>query len=235
MSLEVIGAGFGRTGTNSLKVALEQLGYIKCHHMKEVFVSRRQIELWDRASRGEAMNWDEVFEGFRASVDWPSAAYYRELAEHYPNAKVILGTRNPDAWYQSVCETIYPVSYAAPGWLLRINQPMRTIMEANRRLIWQGIFGGRFEEKAHALAVYERHIEEVKAAIPRERLLVHEAKEGWGPLCAFLGKPVPDTPYPRVNEAKDIKRVVTVFRWLGRLPWILLALAAGGLLAWRLL
>lgn len=234
MSLEVIGAGFGRTGTNSLKLALEQLGYVKCHHMKEVFKSVRQIGYWERASLGERLDWDEVFEGFRASVDWPSAAYWKELAEHYPDAKVILGVRDPEAWYRSVRETIYPIGYAIPGWLQRINRPMGRLTDANKRLIWRGTFGGRFEDKAHTIGIYRSHIEEVKRTIPADRLLLHDAKDGWGPLCAFLGKPVPATPYPRVNEARDIKRALKVFRWIGRLPYLAVAVAALGLTLWLL-
>lgn len=234
MPLEVIGAGFGRTGTASLKIALETLGYRKCHHMKEVFESLRQIEYWDRASHGEAMNWDEVFQGFKASVDWPSAAYYRQLAETYPDAKVILSVRDPEAWYTSVAETIYPLNHAMPEWIARIFPPVRKLKTMIIRTVWQGVFDGRFPDRAHAIEVFNRNIEEVKQTIPPERLLVHRATEGWEPLCRFLDKPVPNTPYPRVNEARDLKRMVVVFRWVNRLPWIAL-LAALGLLGFWLI
>lgn len=232
MPLEVIGAGFGRTGTNSLKIALQQLGYRKCHHMKEVFKSPRQAEYWDRISRGERPDWEEVFEGFRASVDWPSAAYWRELIEAYPEAKVVLSVRDPEAWYRSVSETIYPVSYVIPRWLGWFQPTIWRVMNTNRRLIWQGVFDGRFEDKAHAIEVYERNTEEVKRTVPPERLLVHHPADGWKPLCQFLGREVPDTPYPRVNEAAVIKRAVMVFRWLGRLPWIVLGMLGLGLIVW---
>ncbi len=234
MSLKVIGAGFGRTGTNSLKVALETLGYDRCHHMKEVIPSPRQIGYWDRASRGEAMNWDEVFTGFEAAVDWPSSAYYKELAEYYPDAKVVLSVRDPEAWHRSVNETIYPVIRYIPSWITRLVRPVRTLREFINRTVWDDIFDGRFEDKEFALQVFREHTEAVKRAIPAERLLIHEAKDGWQPLCEFLGNPIPETPYPRVNEAKVIKRQVVALRWLGRLPWmalILLLLA----LAYRLL
>lgn len=223
MPLEVIGAGFGRTGTKSLKIALEHLGYGKCHHMAEVFPSARQIDYWSRASLGESMNWDEVFQGFGASVDWPSAAYYKQLAEHYPNAKVVLTVRDPDAWYDSVRETIYLVGDAIPSWLCRLRKPIGTLRDMVNRTIWRTIFDGRFDDRAHAIQVFKNHIEDVKRSIPPERLLIHEAKEGWEPLCAFLGKPVPDIPYPKVNEANEIKRMISIFIWVGRAPWILLA------------
>jgi hypothetical protein len=221
MSLEIIGAGFGRTGTASLKSALETLGYRKCHHMKEVFVSPRQIGYWDRASRGEPMDWEQVFEGFNAAVDWPSAAYYAQLAERYPEAKVILSVRDPEGWYRSVSETIYPLSHAIPEWVGLIYRPVRTVKQMILRTVWQGIFDGRFTDREHAIGVFNRHIEEVKAVIPPDRLLIHRAADGWAPLCVFLDKPVPDTPYPRVNEAPVLKRMVIVMRWIGRLPWLL--------------
>ena len=229
MPLEVIGAGFGRTGTTTLRLALEVLGYSQCHHMSVVFGNKRQIELWDQASRGEHMNWDEVFEGFLASVDWPSVTYYQELADYYPSAKVILGLRDAEAWYRSASETIYPVSYMFPKWILALSKSMRTLQQANIRAVWEGTFDGRFEDKDYAIQVFRDHVEEVQQVIPPERLLIHDAKNGWEPLCEFLGKPVPDTPYPRSNDAAKAKRVLLVVRWLGRLPWIagiLIAIAA---------
>jgi hypothetical protein len=168
------------------------------------------------------MNWDEVFEGFRASVDWPSAAYTRELTEAYPEAKVILSVRDPEAWYTSVSETIYPLNHAMPEWIAFFVRPLHTLKYMIIRTVWQGVFDGRFPDKAHAIDVFNRHIEDVKATIPPERLLIHRASDGWQPLCEFLGKPIPDTPYPRVNEARDLKRMVVVFRWVNRLPWIAL-------------
>ena len=234
MSLEVIGAGFGRTGTKSLKLALEQLGYDKCHHMMEVMPNRAQIDYWDRASRGESMNWEEVFTGYKAAVDWPSSAYYEELAEYFPDAKVVLSVRDPEAWYKSTSETIYLIGSAIPGWIAGIYPPIKTLKQFVFRTIWDGIFDGRFEEKEYALQVFRDNIETAKRVIPPDRLLIHEAKEGWPPLCEFLGKPVPDTPYPRVNEAKDIKRMLVVLRWLNRLPWILVALLGLGLAFWLL-
>lgn len=229
MSLEVIGAGFGRTGTNSLKVALEILGYDKCHHMKEVMPNGRQIEYWSRVSQGENVNWDEVFDGYRASVDWPSSAYYRELADYYPEAKVVLSVRDAEGWYKSVGETIYLIAGAIPQWMLFLSKTLRTLKGMIVSVVWEGVFDGRFEDKEHALRTFHKHIEEVKKSIPADRLLIHQAKEGWEPLCTFLGKPVPDTPYPRVNEAKEMKRAIVILGWVNRLPWIILGLVAAAL------
>lgn len=229
MGLQVIGAGFGRTGTKSLKTALEQLGYVKCHHMTEVIPDRGQIDSWWRIAQGAAADWDAVYAGFAAAVDWPTAAYWRELAERYPDAKVVLSVRDPEAWYASVSETIYLVSGAIPWWIRALYRPARRFREMVNRTIWDGVFDGRFEDKEYALKVYREHIEEVKRTLPADRLLVHEAKEGWEPLCAFLGKPAPEGPYPRVNEAREIKRMVGVFRWLDRAPWIVLLLIGAAL------
>jgi len=223
MTLKIIGAGFGRTGTTSMKDALELLGYTKCHHMKEVMASGKQVDLFDQLSRGLQINWDEVFEGFEAAVDWPSAAFYKELMDHFPDAKVILTAREPERWYKSTRETIYSVSNKMPWILMLLIPRVRTCMGMINRLIWTQVFGGRFEDQQHALAVYNKNVEEVMATVPAHRLLVHSAKEGWEPLCAFLGKPVPNQPYPHSNEGKMLKRVVSVFAVIDLLPWVVLA------------
>ncbi|HJW40481.1 MAG TPA: sulfotransferase, partial [Rhizomicrobium sp.] len=108
MSLKVIGAGFGRTGTRSLKEALEMLGFGPCHHMVEVFMHPEQVPLWDRAALGEMKNWEEIFAAYNSSCDWPSCSFYKELADFYPDAKVILTLRDPKSWFKSVSSTIMP-------------------------------------------------------------------------------------------------------------------------------
>ena len=219
MPLKVIGAGFGRTGTNSLKVALEQLGFGPCHHMKEVGPSLEQIKWFDQASKGEVMDWDQVFEKFQAAVDWPSVTYYQELAAHFPDAKVILSVRDPEAWYDSARETIYAVSQSAPSWLRWLVPPINRLLDMVIRSIWDGQFQGRFDDREATIEVFNQHIIDVQKSIPAERLLVHSATEGWPPICKFLNVPVPDKPYPRVNEAKDIKRMVKILKALQWLPW----------------
>jgi hypothetical protein len=196
MVLQVIGAGFGRTGTTSLKLALEMLGFGPCHHMQEVFPHPEQVAYWDRAAQGEKMNWDEVFAYYRSSCDWPSSAFYEELADYYPHAKVILTLRDPKAWYKSVVSTIMrmirrpePGQQALPG----IFGPL---------LVGEKIFSNDFSE-AHMIDVFERHNAEVRRVIPTSRLLILEAEEGWEPLCAFLGVPVPDAAYPKSNTTEE--------------------------------
>jgi hypothetical protein len=224
MALQVIGAGFGRTGTNSLKLALEHLGFGPCHHMKEVFPRINQIQWFEQAANGKEPDWDKVFAHFEASVDWPSCTYFETLAKHYPDAKVILSVRDPQRWYDSVRETIYPASTQVPRWMKSMSSRLRLQESMVMKTIWSGTFQDRFEDRDHAIGVYQQHIENVKSKIPADRLLIHEATQGWEPLCEFLGKSVPNQPYPKVNEAKVIKRLVSSYKWLNWAPWFLLAI-----------
>jgi len=235
MALKVIGAGFGRTGTLSMKAELERLGYRKCHHMTEVFSSAAQVDHWHAIALGETPDWDAIFEGYEASVDFPSSAYWRELAAHYPDAKVVLTLRDADSWYESARQTIWAITLAMPGWAKLLVPRARKIDTMVRTLIWKNVFDDRFEDAAHAKAVYARHIEEVKAALPPERLLVMHVKEGWGPLCAFLGHELPDTPFPRVNDTAAFQKRIRAMKMVGLLPWLVGGLAvAGGLAGWAL-
>lgn len=216
MALKVIGAGLGRTGTLSLKLALEELGFDKCYHMYEVIAHPEDIAVWEAAGRGEPVDWEALFQGYQATVDWPSCNFYAELLKLYPDAKVVLTVRDPERWYESALRTIYHVRTAFPAWLPGPPK-MRRLMKMTNQLIWDGFFRGRFAEKDHALAAFNRHNEEVKRTVPPEKLLVFEVREGWAPLCAFLGVPVPeDRPFPKVNDAEDfrarIRKVTTIAR-----------------------
>lgn len=221
MALEVIGAGFGRTGTLSMKAALERLGYVKCHHMMEVFASADQLHLWDKIGQGAEPDWDKVFAGFQASVDFPSAAYWREIAEHYPDAKVILTTRSFESWYKSASETIYATSSHMPGWMKTIIPKARSINRMVNNTVWSRVFHGRFEDYEYTSKVYEDHEAAVKAAIPPERLLVFEPKQGWEPICKFLGKEIPDEPFPHVNDTAEFKRRVAQMKRMESIPFVL--------------
>ena len=230
MALQVIGAGFGRTGTLSLKAALERLGLSKCHHMTEVLARPETAEIWLAASRGESVDWSAAMEGYQASVDWPSCTYYKELMAAFPEAKVLLSVRDPERWYESVRTTIYELSARSPRWLAWIAPPFRAVLAVSKSCVWS-TFDGRFEDRAHAIEVFGQHIAEVKRVVPADRLLVFEVAQGWGPLCDFLGVPVPDEPFPHLNDrAAMLKRVraVQIARWLG--PPLLACLV--GLLAW---
>ncbi len=211
--LRVIGAGFGRTGTLSLKAALEQIGFGPCYHMTEVFQHPEHLADWEAATRGDLVDWDAVFAGYRATVDWPAAAFYDRLLARYPAAKVLLSVRDPQRWYESVASTIYQASR-----LGRLGQlPEETpAVQARRRagqmigaLIWQGTFGGAFEDRERAIAIYEAHNRAVRARVPAEQLLVFDVKEGWVPLCRFLGVAIPaDAPFPHLNDAASFRQMI---------------------------
>lgn len=238
MTLQVIGAGFGRTGTLSMKAALEHLGYDKCHHMVEVLMTDdpTQLDYWDAVGKGERPGWDKIFEGYQASVDFPSSIYWKELAEAYPEAKVVLTVRSFESWYKSATGTIYAVGKKQPAWTRLIPKP-RKIDRMTKNVIWTGKFDGKFEDKAHAEKVWNAHIDEVKTTLPPERLLVFEVKDGWEPLCAFLGKPVPERPFPRVNDAEQFHKMIKGMTRLAYVPWIagavLLAAALGTYMAFQ--
>ena len=202
MSLQIVGAALGRTGTNSLKLALEQLGFGPCHHMYEVRDHPEQLPYWQAAARGEHPDWDRVFAGYRSCVDWPSARYWREIAAHYPDAKVLLTLRDPESWFESVHATIYPV---IESWPTREPGHFRDTMEMAHEIIVAQTFGGRLDERDHALAVYRAHAEDVRRTIAPERLLAYDVAQGWGPLCAFLGVPVPDAAFPHTNTTAEFR------------------------------
>ena len=218
MALKIIGAGFGRTGTLSMKAALERLGYVKCHHMVEVFASANQMRMWDEIGQGATPDWDAVFNGFQAAVDFPSASYWREIADHYPDAKVILTTRSFESWYKSASETIYAVSANMPGWMKAIVPRARRISRMIEHTVWAHVFHGRFDDYEHARKVFEEHEAAVKAAFPPERLLVFEPKQGWEPLCAFLGKDVPGEPFTHVNDTAEFKKRVSQMKLMQAVP-----------------
>lgn len=197
--LQVIGAGFGRTGTMSLKLALEQLGFGPCHHMIEVIRSPEQVDFWEAAANGAAGDWEAALGGYRSAVDWPTAHYWRELSEAYPDARIILSHRTPESWWASFSDTILKALDGRD----RMPTPMlRRNMTAAHKIIVEQTLGGK-TDKASALAAFARRIEEVKAAIPPERLLMFDVREGWEPLARFLGCPVPDTPFPRSNSREE--------------------------------
>jgi hypothetical protein len=233
--LKVIGAGFGRTGTTSLKAALETLGFSPCYHMTEVFAHPEHADFWISAWRGEQADWDGVLGGYEAAVDWPACTFYEELMERCPDAKVLLSVRDPERWYESTRSTIYELSMTfdrSPIFravfalisLLVFGGFARTNMV--NEIIWQGTFDGRFEDRRHAIEVFERHNEEVRRRIPPGRLLVYEVKEGWGPLCEFLGVPEPEQPFPRLNDAAQMRRGIRATRALSTAVPVFLALLA---------
>lgn len=202
MSLSVIGAGWGRTGTKSLKLALEQLGLGPCHHMEDILASPRQLELWLAVAHGEAVDWNEVFSGYKSAVDWPSAHYWRELAAFFPDAKVILTVRPAEAWWNSYSKTLMRAFQKSEKG---IDDPhMRGVSEMVLGTS-KKTFASRMDDKEALLAAYRDYegIVRKSFASDPDRLLVFDIKEGWEPLCRFLGVPVPKGEFPRSNTTDD--------------------------------
>jgi hypothetical protein len=200
MSIKVIGAGFGRTGTLSLKGALERLGFDPCYHMVEVMERTGHSDAWLRTAHSGKVDWS-VFDGFQSVVDWPAVRYWRDLIERYPSAKVILTLRDPESWYKSVSDTIYTRITS----LLPADAPDSDLHHRamTTKVVLMDTFGGRFLDKAHAIDVFARHNAAVRESVDPSRLLVFHVKDGWEPLCRFLDRPVPDESFPRVNDTAE--------------------------------
>jgi hypothetical protein len=203
MGLKVIGAGFGRTGTLSLKAALEILGFAPCYHMVEVFTHAGHSEMWEAAARGETIDWEALVGPYQSAVDWPASYFWRELRTLHPDAKIILTERDPEAWYKSISNTIF--EYMARG---ASSPPADPIQAAQRKMgrfiVSEKVFGNRFD-KEHVLDVYRKNGEAVRREVPKDRLLVFDAPDGWAPLCEFLGVKVPDVPYPLTNTTEEFR------------------------------
>lgn len=194
MALKVIGSGLGRTGTLSLKLALERLGLGPCHHMIEMFRRPETAPLWLAAFDGRP-DWDAIFDGYVSMTDYPGVRFWRELIAYYPDAKVIHTTRDPDSWFDSTQATVFapegPTHKPPPSHLGRFFERMT-----------EDIAEG-MHDRGFMVDYFNRHNAEVLASIPKQRLLVYDVGQGWGPLCAFLGVPVPDAPFPRANTREE--------------------------------
>jgi hypothetical protein len=195
MTLEVIGVGFGRTGTDSMREALTLLGFGPCHHMFEVIGNPDQQARWRAMVAGGPKDWESLFEGYASCVDWPSAHYWRELVQVYPEAKVILTWRSAESWWNSFSKTI----------LQRIRE-IDDPASIGKALIERRIFGGRLGDREHALAVYRANIDAVLAEVPPGRLLVHRLGDGWAPLCAHLGVRCRICPIPTATRQRRFMR-----------------------------
>jgi hypothetical protein len=198
MPLTVVGAGVGRTGTNSLKLALEQLLDGRCHHMLEIIGDPSQVSGWTDAIDGRDVDWQILLDGYVAQVDWPGASFWRELSAANPDALVVLSTRDADAWYLSASNTIFNVFESPPpgleGWF-EVAVPK--------------MFGERFCDDlgnpSAMIDAFERHNAEVRAGVPADRLLEWTPSEGWEPICERLGVPVPDEPFPITNTTQEMR------------------------------
>ncbi len=195
MDLKVIGTGVGRTGTYSTKLALNELGFGPCHHMEEVlFDMPTQVPLWMDAANGRP-DWEGIYKGYNSTVDWPTAAFVRELSKAYPNAKFVHTMRSPESWAASFSETIYKLvanKSESP-------KEMHDWLDMAAHVIEKTGFPGGLDI-AGLIKAFTAHTEEVKKAVPASNLLIFQVKDGWEPLCEFLDVPVPDKPFPRSND-----------------------------------
>lgn len=219
MALQVVGAGFPRTGTTSLKMALERLLGVPCYHMRELAGNLDHAMVWRDAFEGAPPDWDAFLAGYAAGVDWPISRFWRELAEQYPDAIVLLSRReSPERWYASMDGSILLRARALargamghaerdgggdPPWLASATQQQMRAMDE----VWHYMGGATFadpDDRAAVTASYEEHLAEVRAEVPAERLLEWQPGDGWEPLCAALGVPVPDEPFPHENTAAEM-------------------------------
>ena len=198
MTLRVIGAGVGRTGTNSLRLALNQLGFGPCYHMIELVSNVPvNVPLWLAALDGHA-DWETIFKGYASAVDWPVAGFFRELNAAYPQAKFILTVRSAESWAESFSETIYKLQAGGD----QAPPAMKPWFDMANGVVSKTGFPFGLDPAGLAKA-FNAHTEAVKAAIPSDRLLICEVKDGWGPLCKFLGVPEPAEAFPRTNNRGD--------------------------------
>jgi hypothetical protein len=202
MALEVIGAGFSRTGTTSLQLALEQLGCRPCYHAAEVAADERT---WLDALDGARVDWVRLFAGYRAALDWPVFVYFEELAETFPDALVLLTVRDPHSWYRSFHQTVYSTLVAGRDW------QNEAVQEWSHRRYEHNVerpFDGRFSDADYAIKVFREHNERVRRVIAPDRLLVYDLSDGWAPLCRALGVPIPEEPFPHVNTSREFQEAI---------------------------
>lgn len=206
MALAVIGSGFGRTGTKSLKAALEQTGFAPCHHMHEIVEHPEQVAHWQAIAAGKPVDWNQVFAGYKSQVDWPGAQVWRELSKAYPDAKVVHTQRPAETWWNSYSKTIGKLMNTYGQ--IPLPPHISAILDAWKKMVGETVFGGKFTDRETCIAAYNHNNEKVRATIPASRLLVFDVAEGWEPLCRFLGVPVPPEPFPHHNLRADFWEVL---------------------------
>jgi hypothetical protein len=218
--VKIIGAGFGRTGTLSTQAALNGLGY-PCYHMFEVVRNRANkshLDFWRQVANSPAgmqHDWSQVFSKYAATVDNPACCVWRELMQAYPDAKVLLTVHpgGPEAWYESTIDTIYFTENMWQFEVLRAVTPFgRKFGDMTHKLVWQRAHRGTMDDRDKAIAYYKQHIEDVRAAVPPDKLLIFSVDQGWKPLCDFLEVPIPPTAFPQVNSRTEIKQVLGVVK-----------------------
>ena len=206
MTLQVIGSGFGRTGTKSLKEALEVLGFGPCHHMYEVLENLNQLPAWQALARGETRDWEDVFKGYSSQVDWPGAHYWQQTFEAFPKARVVHSVRPPEKWWASFDKTIGKLLERYGE--LELPPPIVEILDMNMTIIGEQTFAGKYRDRDAVLAAFQKRTADVRAIVPSDQLLVFDVAQGWEPLCEFLDRPVPDRPFPHHNLRQDFWEVL---------------------------
>ncbi|MGA8117389.1 MAG: sulfotransferase family protein [Actinocatenispora sp.] len=200
--LKVVGASFGRTGTSSVRVALEQLGFGPCHYMRDLFVDNEHARDWLRIAQGETPDWENLLGRWTSTIAWPATYFWRELVAAYPAAKVLLTVRDPEAWYASMARTLHRTRPPGGGG----DGPDGVRDRVIEQIVWQGTFSGRFADRAYATAVYRAHLDEVRDTVPTDRLVVVDAAHGWAQLCAGLGAAPPTANFPSLNSTDEYLR-----------------------------
>jgi hypothetical protein len=202
VALRVVGAGLGRTGTNSLKVALELLLGAPCYHMYEVVARPADTQVWHAAVRGEKVDFAALLDGFAATVDWPACAFWREIAQTGEEPLILLSTRDSSIrWWDSVAATILPtITQPLPP-----DDPLTAQRRTMIREMMQTRFAPDWRDRDQAIAAYERHNEDVRGSVPRERLIDWRPGDGWDPICAALDVAVPEVPFPHVNTTDEFR------------------------------
>ncbi len=217
MSLKIIGAGLPRTGTNTLKESLEQLGLKHVYHMKELILNPERLKYWKQLHETGDTDWDALYEGYDGTVDFPGYPWYKEHMKRYPDAKVILTVRDFESWYKSVDSTVFRAGPQTPGE--KIKMIGKLLFSARARKVVQvikwfkGVFfaeklQGKFGDKDFARQFWDNHLADVKAYVPKDKLLVYDVRDGWGPLCKFLGVPEPKEPLPHLNKKENFKKML---------------------------
>ena len=204
MPLNIIGAGFGRTSTYSLKLAFETLGFGPCYHLFEIRDNPALLSVWQDAVKGQLPVWETAFQGYSSQVDWPGAYYWKELHAAFPQAKVILSVREPESWYESLQATI--VRSITIGRDADPDLHKRAVADMVYQTIHEGLFGGDMTTKEHVLKTYHQHIEEVQRTVPAKQLLTYQVSDGWAPLCEFLEVDMPKIDFPRSNTRSEFIR-----------------------------
>jgi len=194
MTLRVVGAGMGRTGTMSLKLALERLLNAPCYHMVEVFRHPEHIPVWHAAALGHMPDWHQFFAGYVAAVDWPPAAFWPEISAAFPEALVVLSVRDAESWWQSASATIFDPANGIP-----LGEEWRAMLEA----LGRERFTSETSNREMCIATYERNNAIARESVPADRFLEWRAADGWEPLCAALRVPVPAEPFPRSNSREE--------------------------------